>query len=73
MCVPIAPNGVAVSGEDARDSGDVRSENGCHEDVAADQELRIDTEELRLVWELEEEGTDGRRPARSGIREEGVL
>ena len=73
MRVPVAPDGAATSREDARDSGDVRGEDRCDEDVAADQELRVDAEELGLVWELEEECADRRRPTRRRVCEEGVL
>ena len=73
MGIPVAPDGSTASGEDARYRGYVRLEDRGNEDVATDEELGIDSEELRLIWELEEERTNGRSPARRCVREEGIL
>ena len=51
----------------------VRGEHRRNENVSAEKELLIDREELRFVWELEEERADGRAAVHGRVREQGVL
>ena len=71
--IPVAPDGSTASGEDARYRGYVRLEDRSNEDIATDEELGIDSEELRLIWELEEERTDRWSSACRCVRKEGIL
>ena len=71
--VPVAPDGVTAAGEDTGDGGHVGVKDGRDEDVAADEELPVDTEELGLLRELEPEGADGGRAVCRGVRKESVL
>ena len=73
MRVPVAPDNATAPGEDALDRGRVWVEDGRDEDIAADEVLLVDPEELGLVGELEEERANGRRATCGRIRKEGVL
>lgn len=52
---------------------DIGSEHRSDEDVSANEELAIDSEELGLVRELEEKGTDGWRTVQGRVCEQSVL
>jgi hypothetical protein len=56
--------------DDAAHGGGVRSEDGGDEDVATDEELLVDPEELVLVGELEEQRAYGRGPTDGSVREQ---
>ncbi len=73
MGVPVPPDDTTAAGEYPVDGSCVRREDGRDKDVAADEVLGVDAEELLLVWELEEQRADGRRSPCGRLREERVL
>lgn len=50
-----------------------RRQHGRDEDVPADQPLSVDGEQFGFVWELVEQGPDGRKSRDGGVGEERVL